>query len=37
MEEKIYINLKNKSIGGVTTAGRFKAQIEKLKQEIEND
>ena len=35
--EKIYIDLKNRSIGGVTTAGGFKAQIEKLKAELKGD
>jgi len=35
--EKIYINLKNRSIGGVTTAGGLKAQMEKLKAELRGD
>jgi len=32
--DKIWIDLKNRSIGGVTTVGGFKAQMEKLKAEI---
>ena len=35
--EKIYIDLKNRSIGGTTTAGGFKAQIEKLKAVLRGD
>ena len=35
--EKIYIDLKNKSIGGTTTVGGFKAQMEKLKAELRGD
>ena len=35
--EKIWIDLKNRSIGGTTTAGGFKAQIEKLKVELRGD
>ena len=35
--EKIYINLKNRSISGTTTAGGFRAQMEKLKAELRGD
>ena len=35
--DKIWIDLKNRSIGGTTTAGGFKAQIEKLKAELRGD
>jgi len=31
MKNKIYINLKNRSIVGVTTVGGFAAQMEKVK------
>jgi len=37
VKEKIYINLENRSIGGVTTAGGFSAQIEKLKAQLRGD
>ena len=32
--DKIWIDLKNRSIGGVTTPKNFKAQMEKLKAEL---
>ena len=35
--DKIWINLKNRSIGGTTTAGGFRAQMEKLKAELRGD
>ena len=35
--DKIWIDLKNRSIGGVTTVGGFKAQMEKLKAELRGD
>jgi len=37
VKDKIYINLKNRSIGGVTTAGGFKAQMNKLKAQLKGD
>lgn len=36
-KDKIYINLENRSIGGVTTAGGFKAQMNKLKAQLRGD
>ena len=35
--EKIWIDLNNRSIGGTTTVGNFKAQMEKLKAELRGD
>ena len=35
--DKLYIDLEREIIGGITTASRFKEQMKKLKQEIEND
>ena len=35
--ETIWINLKNRSIGGTTTAGGLKAQMDKLKAELRGD
>ena len=37
VKDKIYINLENRSIGGVTTAGGFKAQMNKLKAQLRGD
>jgi len=36
MTDKLFINVKNNSIGGITTAGGFAAQIQKLKEMTEN-
>ena len=37
MKNKIYINLKNRSIVGVTTVGEFAAQMEKVKEMTESN
>jgi len=37
MTDKLFINIKDNSVGGVTTAGRFVAQIQKLKEMTQNE
>jgi len=37
MTDKLFINIKDNSVGGVTTAGGFVAQIQKLKEMTQNE
>jgi len=37
MTDKLFINVKNNSIGGITTAGGFATQMQKLKEMTENE